>query len=198
MSKDLKPKKIFQPDNPEQVLLGWLLHSHKGRQRHDLAARQLERLRVWIGAAAAAVSAVVGASVFSALEKEPSNRLKTVLAMVSIVATVLVSLSAFLNLAERSEKHRSAGVRYKAMIRELERRLSEAVDSRTPLYVVDLEKRLNELEESAPIVPHGIFVKVDADWDARGAELIRKAIKFYAPSEPKDEALSTPTRLPQR
>src|SRR5688572_4435877 len=49
-------KRIFVPTGPREVLFGWQLHLHKGRQRHDWAARRLEKRRGWIGSIAAVLS----------------------------------------------------------------------------------------------------------------------------------------------
>jgi hypothetical protein len=85
-------------------------------------------------------------------------------------------------LAERADKHRSAGVRYKALIRELERRLSEETDSSatTPSILDEIQKRLDELEESTPIVPEQISLLVDKDWNSHGVEKITKADGLYS------------------
>jgi hypothetical protein len=63
------------------------------------------------------------------------------------------------------------------MIRELERRLSEGTDNSTiaPSMLDEIKKRLDELEESAPIVPEQIFLLVDKDWNSHGVEKITKA-----------------------
>ncbi len=183
-TKSPETKKIFEPDSTEELLRGWLLHSHKGRQRHDRAARRLDRERLWLGAIAAGFAAVVGASVFTILEKESSDSLKVIIAAISILSAILSGLSTFLNLSERAEKHRSAGVRYKAMIRELERRLSAGTGSSTiaPSLLEEIQKRLDELEENAPIVPEKIFLLVDKDWNTHRVETITKAADFYNPN----------------
>jgi hypothetical protein len=177
-------KKIFEPNSAEELLRGWLLHSHKGRQRHDRAARRLDRTRVWLGAIATTFAVIVSTSVFAALEKDSSGVWKAILPVISILSAILSGLSTFLNLAERSDKHRSAGVQYKAMIRELERRLSEGIsDSTITSSVFDgIQKRLDELEESAPIVPEKIFLLVDKDWNLHGVEKISKADNLYNPN----------------
>jgi hypothetical protein len=170
-------KKIFEPDSTEELLRGWLQHSHKGRQRHDRAARRLDRERFWLGSIATVFAVGVSTSVFFALEKDSSGIWKVILPLISILSAILSGLSTFLNLAERADKHRSAGVRYKAMIRELERRLSEGTDNSTiaPSMLDEIKKRLDELEESAPIVPEQIFLLVDKDWNSHGVEKITKA-----------------------
>ena len=62
-----KPQKLFDPDSPAELLLGWLVHAHKGRDRHDLAARVYERGRYMLGVPTLIASTIVGTSVFSAL-----------------------------------------------------------------------------------------------------------------------------------
>ena len=41
----VQPKKLFEPANREELLRGWLLHAHKGRGRHDFAARRNDTYR---------------------------------------------------------------------------------------------------------------------------------------------------------
>jgi len=175
------PRKVFEPADQEETLKGWLFHSHKSRQRHDWAARRFERQRLWIGGLAATLAAVVGASVFVALQKETgSNTLKVVVGMVSVISAVLAGLTTFLNLSERVEKHRLAGVRYKAMIREIESLLAQEAEQATET-IDDVRQRLDKLEETAPVVPENIFGRVDEIWDESGVEIITSASDFYLP-----------------
>src|SRR5437667_5886883 len=112
------PKLIFEPENVDQLLKGCLHHVHKVRDRHDLAARRCDRIRWWLGGSAAVLSAIVGTTIFAAVEKHLDNSsltLKVLIISVGILAAILTGLSTFLNLAERTEKHRSAGVQYKKM-----------------------------------------------------------------------------------
>jgi hypothetical protein len=123
----------------------------------------------------------VSTSVFAALEKNSSGAWKVVLPVISVLSAILSGLSTFLNLAERADKHRSAGVRYKVMIRELERRLSEGTSNSTitPSVLDEMEKRLNELEEGAPIVPEQIFLLLDKVWNRRGVKPVTKVDDLY-------------------
>ena len=120
------PKKIFEPDSADELLRGWLLHAHRGRDRHDLAARSCDRNRILLGGLASILSAVVGTSIFATLGNKPPNSWIAILVgTVGILTAILTSLSTFLNLSEQAEKHRSAGVRHKKIIWEIERILSE-------------------------------------------------------------------------
>jgi hypothetical protein len=183
-SADLDPKKIFEPADIGQMFLGWLLHAYKGRHRHDLAARRCDYTRLWLGSPAAVFSAIVGTSVFAALGNEAPSGIKYKLAVaaISIVSAILTGLSTFLNLSERAEKHRSAGVRYKEVIRELERVLAVGLTGLTqadPSLVVGIQKRLDDLEDSAPIVPERIYDRVEREWHKHGAAFIEKAAEIY-------------------
>src|SRR6266496_2170050 len=111
---------VFEPDNPNELLRGWLLHAHKGRDRHDLAARRCDHQRYLLGIPAAIIAAVVATSTFAALQDSPSRVIQIVVGVLAIVAAILSSLQSFLDLGARAERHRMAGVRYKAVIRQLE------------------------------------------------------------------------------
>ena len=88
----VQPKKLFEPANREELLRGWLLHAHKGRDRHDLAARRNDTLRYWLGVPTVILSAVVGTSVFASLGAQVDTSLKIVIGLVSITSAVLASL----------------------------------------------------------------------------------------------------------
>ena len=180
---DLNPRKLLQPDNIGETLLGWLIHAHKGRQRHDLAARRCDRTRLWVGAPAAVFSAIVGTSVFAALGKEASNtEFKATIAAISILSAILTGLATFLNLAERAEKHRSAGVQYKAVIRDLERLIGQITNGLAHVdlsVVAGIQKQLDELEKSAPIVPERIQDRVEGEYQKRGIKFVPKADDLY-------------------
>jgi hypothetical protein len=177
-------KEIFKPRGTEELLKGWLLHAHKGRRRHDLAARRCDQYRIWLGGLAAAFSAIVGTSVFAIFEKGTSDfTIKVVVVIISLLSAILTSLSTFLNLSERAEKHRSAGVRYKEVIRELERILSASVDGLTnsDVSLTRIQKQLDELEERAPVVAERIYDRVENEWRKGGITFVEKAGDLYHP-----------------
>jgi hypothetical protein len=175
-----QPKTIFEPVDIPHLLQGWLVHAHKGRQRHDWAARRCDTHRRRIGGSAAVFSAIVGTSVFAVLEKaELDIMLKIGVAAIAIVAAILTNLITFLNLAEQAEKHRSAGVRYKIMIRELEYILCAPDNKPTNADAPGVKKQLDNLEETAPVVPEWLYAKVEEEWKKKGVHFVDKAICLY-------------------
>lgn len=181
--------KRIDPLNVEELLRGWLIHAHKGRQRHTLAARHFDKWNYWIGGLAAAVSAIVGTTVFIALEKQADNAsdntyFHAAIVALSLLSAILTNLTAFLKLSEKTERHRSAGVQYKIVIRELERILSApaavlAALSPSDPSVTIVQKQKDDLEQAALVVSERIYEAVEDDWKTRGFEFVKRAAELY-------------------
>ncbi len=161
--------KIFNPDSPDELIRGWALHAAKARRKHEEAARRLDGRRYWLGVPAVILSAVVGASVIASLEAQFGVWVTILMGMGSVAASVLASLQTFLAYADRAEKHRAAGVEYKAAIRKLEEKMSETVPagkippdgSELTAWLEEMRSHLDDLERKAPIVPHRIHAEVE-------------------------------------
>jgi hypothetical protein len=178
------PKKIFDPRNVEELIQGWLIHAHKGRDRHDKAARRCARNRLWLGGAASILSAIVGTSIFASFgEKFTSKYVQAVVILLGILSAILTGLSTFLNLSEQAEKHRSAGVQYKKVIRDLAFIRSQQSKSLpdTNDLLTGIKKTLDDLEESAPVMPERIFDKIDNEYKNNGIMFAPTADELYLP-----------------
>ena len=70
---------------------------------------------------------------------------------------------------------------YKKMIRELERILSQPVAdlAREDPCVTRIQQQLDELEESAPVVPEDIYHQIEDQWNEHGVELVETAANLY-------------------
>jgi hypothetical protein len=181
--KSEKGKLIFRPEEVIAVLDGWLVHSHKGRDRHDRAARRADGYRYVLGVPVVVLSAVVGTSVITDLQETVEWGIYLV-GLLAIAAASLAGIQTSFNYPERAEKHRIAGVKYKAIIREIEETLSEIlqylskVGKETPIgkfkiddkeidihiYLSDLRIRLDRLEEETPVVPQGIYNQIEEQY----------------------------------
>lgn len=175
-------KTLFEPQDVEELIRGWLLHAHKCRDRHDLTARNYDRLRYWLGLPTTILAVIVGSSVFASLEGDVSLNVRIVVASVSILSAILAGLQTFLNYPARSEAHRIAGVKYKAMIRELEQLFALKFDKpdQNPLdkkSIDDLRRRFDDLEAEAPVVPPSIMAQVEAKY--KNVNFIETAAELY-------------------
>jgi len=159
-------EKIFAPEEPREVVRGWLIHARKSWKKQDEAARRLESRYRRIGVASAILSAVVGASLFATLEAayEPWSRI--IAGMVSLASAVLSGLLSFYKFEERTEQHRAAAARYKAALRELERVHPPAGEAKPDTETLrQIEAELDELEKSAPVVPQEIDQEVEGRYE---------------------------------
>ena len=157
---------VFEPDDANELLRGWLLHAHKGRERHDLAARRCDQRRYLLGVPATIISAIVGTTTFAALQESPDRAIQVSVGVLAILAAILVGLQSFLDLGARAERHRIAGIRYKAIIRQLEQ-LGIGTLSGLVLdapAVTELRRQLDATEEEMPVVPPRVYDRIEAKY----------------------------------
>jgi hypothetical protein len=156
-------KKLPDPANVPELIRFWLLHAHKGRDRHDTAARRFEGRRLWFGAFTIALTAFVGSSVFASIGEQPATWLKVLVGLLSITASTFAALQTFLDYQGRSERHRIAAAKYKATIRELEEVLSTPDDriSVEQKWFGALRERFDALEQEMPVVAPSIYDEIE-------------------------------------
>lgn len=159
-------EQVFEPRERRELLKGWLIHDRKGWQKHAEAARRLERQYRRVGGFSVALSGLVGASIFAALEKlyEPWSRIAAGIS--SVTASVLSGLLAFNRYEERTEKHRIAAVRYKASLKQIEALLSTGRPNIDDTTIERIEEEFRDLERSAPVVPPDIDHAVEKRYEA--------------------------------
>ena len=158
-------KKIFKPEQVGELLQGWLLHAHKGRDRHDEASRRLNRNRTALGIGTIVFSALAGLSSV-VVEPLPSSWRPWVSLSISIcgfTAALLASIQTFLRYEERIEQHHLAGARYKNTIRALEQVMiaphSESLV--THQWLDDFRRSLDKLDSESPVVPRKVYDRIE-------------------------------------
>jgi len=171
-------KLLFEPANAVELLRGWLLHAHKGRDRHDQAARRYEARRTGFGVPAIILSAAVGTSVVASVGRDAAVWAQVLVGLMSVAAAVLAALQTFFDYPGRAERHRIAGTRYKAFIRELEETRATAGSIPDREYLDGLRQRLDALEQEAPVVAASIYDAVERRY-AQGARLVDEAAVLY-------------------
>ena len=171
-------KRLFTPEAIPELLNGWLIHAHKCRDRHDIAARLYAKGQYGLGIPSLVVSTVVGTSVFTALSDNTKPELWV--ALLAIAAAVLSALQTFMDFTGRSDRHRNTGVKYKAMIRLLEQlnvRLKQG--EQLPREDIDsVRTSLDALEDAAPIVMPKIYDTIEKKYE--GVKYVGDALNLYA------------------
>lgn len=171
-------KRVFTPQGTEQLLTGWLIHSHKARDRHDEAARKYAKGQFAMGIPSLILSTVVGTSVFSAVsEKAP---LELWVGILSIAAAVLAALQTFMDFGGRSDRHRNAAVKYKASIRLLEESIVQLKQGVvfTKDEISSIRTALDSLEETAPVVMPMIHNNIEKKY--QDMKYVSEAISIYS------------------
>lgn len=171
-------KRVFSPTGVDEMLNGWLIHAHKCRDRHDEASRLYAKGQYALGIPSLVASTVVGSSVVSYLSAQTTPAVWV--AVLSIAAAVLAALQTFLDFAGRSDKHRSAGVKYKAAIRFLEQlKVRRSQGEEIPREELDhFRTALDALEESAPVVMPRIYDRVEKRY--QDMKYVQEAIDLHA------------------
>jgi uncharacterized membrane protein YbhN (UPF0104 family) len=156
---------IFSPEENRELIRGWLIHARKGWKKHEKASRRIESQYQIIGVASVVLSAFVGGSIFTWLEAANDPWGKIVVGLFSFFAAALAGLITFQRFEERAEKHRSAGVNYKAALRNLEKIHSLPDGSKLDQEVINrIQEIFDQLEKLAPVVPENINRAVEKQY----------------------------------
>jgi hypothetical protein len=175
----LTEKRVFSPHSVKDLVAGWLVHSHKARDRHELASRTYAKGQYALGIPALIASTVVGTSLFASLSSREVPPLWV--GLLSIAAAVLAAIQTFMDFGGRSDKHRAAAVKYKASIRGLEY-LSVQIANGAALtdeQITAVQAQLDTLEEAAPVVMPNIYDRVEGRY--QNLKYVQEALDLYKP-----------------
>lgn len=122
---------------------------------HYDAAGRIAKRNYQLGIPVVVLSSVVGATIFVGHRNE---WLDSALGLASLAAGVLAALQTFLKFAERAEKHREAGARYGALLKELEQAAAlppttESLGS----WCSSFRERWDAVSLESPTVPTSIW-----------------------------------------
>lgn len=127
---------------------------------HYDVATHLDRRNYQLGIPVVVLSAIVGTSVFASVSLDPSLYAKIGVGLISILVAVLGSLQTFLRLAERAEKHREAGARFGALLKEIEQHQAVQIpDDELTGWCTDFRVRWDRLSAESPTIPRRIYKK---------------------------------------
>jgi len=167
--KKPRTQKVFEPKTVDELLLGWQLHVSRRRDIHEEAARRAQYASFAVGVPTAVLAGLAGSSAVGVWQSEGSNgTLAVVGGVLGLIAAILASVQAFLDLGSRAERHRQAAISYKRLLRWFERVPVENVelpvigdDGELTRFLRRLQAELAEVDGAAPVVPRGIARKVE-------------------------------------
>ena len=149
--------------NFQALLNDWETKASKSRKAHYDAAGVYDRYHFNISVLSLTLSAIVGTSIFATLKETVHLYTKCLLAVVSILATVIGGCQSYFRWAVRSEKHRSTASKYGSLLRsieELKRFHPEDHDKR--ITALDkIRSRNDTISVDAPLIPGNIWKQVE-------------------------------------
>ena len=135
----------------------WYKRAEACHKCHFLAAHRYSRYNYFVGIPTIRFTTVVGTSVFASLSSDSRSITATVaVGFTSIMAAILSSLQTFLGFAEKSDRHRDAGVKYGIVGRRLELILNENALPEGDI-ALNLKKELDDLAAASPKIPLDIL-----------------------------------------
>lgn len=107
-------------DMQRKLVTDWIEDARVLLHTHFSMAESIRGKHRKLGIPAAILSAIVGTSVFATIGNDPSVYIQILVGLTSIAASVLATLSAFLNYSEIAIKHQQTGSGFAAIRKELE------------------------------------------------------------------------------
>ncbi len=121
------------------------------------------------GTAVVVITSLVGTSVFSSLAGSSYLIIQIITAVLSVSAIVLAALQTFLGFAELQSQHKSAGVGYSKVRRDLEMLAVKfpgangGADSPEMKELELITKHLDDLDSASPTIPDDVWDKTWAE-----------------------------------
>lgn len=105
----------------EELISNWIEDAQFLLKCHLTLAESTRKKHRNIGIISAVLSAIVGSSIFASLGQEDASKyLIIITGLISLAATILTSILAFLKLPEIANKYHNSGNEYAALRKELE------------------------------------------------------------------------------
>lgn len=184
------------PCDVNELLAKWISTAQAYSSAHRAEAVALRKQHNYLGAPSVALSAIVGTSIFAAIQDAAqSPPLKWLLAMLSMSAAALAALITFYNFAERSANHRIASEEYEDTARRLQI-LTTSITSMAPTdwrNILDgYSQRLEAIGRRADI-PSSMVVITEEVREYKGFTVgSRQVVKV---SSPKLQRVGFPSEL---
>lgn len=149
-------------DHLSALLFQWRRNCLRSQIANYDAANWFGKLHQILGIPAAVIAAIVGAGAFATVNASPSAVVVIGLGLLSITASILVSLQTFLRLDERSSRHRATAAAYGALKRELDFLLAQERKNPSSLQGPSdlIRQRMDVIARDAPEMPDRFWLGV--------------------------------------
>jgi len=146
------------------LLRHWRFRIHRVQTGHYEAGRRYDRMHLFLGIPAIAVSTIVGTSVFASLATKEQNVGVTILVgLLSVASAILASLQTFLKYSELAERHKIAGAKFADLKHKIELvAVFQPTDSEAlKNQLSEIEQEWEKVREESPNIPTKIWRKIE-------------------------------------
>ncbi len=174
-----------------QLLNKWCKEVQSIYRAHYGTAIRLRHKNYWLGIPAIVLAAVVGTSVFAALESKPQLALQIAVGLMSIAVAVLSALQTLLRFSERAESHRAIAAKFATLHRKACQYLANPPqsDSDTDAWATAFRTEWDKLSDGAP-------TSNSRDWAAARRRTDEEWSKAITPNTTPPTAAALPPQLP--
>jgi len=154
--------RMSRDDKFMQLANKWQKRARTNQKGHYMVAEKLRHKNCQFGVPVVVLSAIIGTSIFATLTKDIEVWSRVIVGLVSIAIAVLSSLQTFFRFSDRAEQHRSAGIQYGILNREMERvcTLPPEDQLKQKQLLVEIENKFNELALKVPGIPGTLWDKI--------------------------------------
>jgi len=140
---------------------------------HHVSAARYANWHLGLGAAATALAAIVGASIFATLTKLAADAGPIAivgLGLVSMLSAALTGAAAFLKLDERAARHGKTAADFQGLRREMDEEFVRLAEGRSSNDYSAFKTRWYEVLKAAPPLPQSIHDRVKREIDTKHKE----------------------------
>ncbi len=154
----------------EQITDDFYGYSMGKCQAHYDMAEKYKRIHRTFGTFVVVITTLVGTSIFTSLSGSASPAIQITSAVLSVAAVVLAALQTFLGFADLQAEHKTAGVGYAQVRRDLEFLVLKypngkgVAKSPEAAELELIKKLLDDLDKASPTIPN-------KDWDRAWARI---------------------------
>jgi hypothetical protein len=174
----------------EKLITGWFERARDNQLTHDECGARLDRWHYRLGIPIIMLTTAAGAAIFYWLGRpDLSDSIKMGIGIACGAAALLACLQTFLGLSQRADQHKIACARYDALRRSLEilKTFSPSDPIELRRAITDIQREMDRLAESSPVVPARLKKKIDKEIESRTQERI-----FHLPVPNADRQPTAP------
>ena len=128
----------------------WQAKARVYRDSHYRESKRLARLHYWLGIPAVVLSAIVGTTVFAALQRSVGQGVQITVGAISVLTAIVTSIQTFTRFSERAESHRTASAGYDMLLRDIELLVATSGEGLPTEALTQCRDQLRDLFQRSP------------------------------------------------